>query len=129
MDRMDLHVPVPAVPFRSLGEEERASESGPVRRRVVRARERQARRYRDTAGLYANGQMTPGEIRRFCRPNGEVARLLQRAFDRLGLSARGYHRILRVARTVADLDGAREITTAHAAEAVQYRSLDRSGPV
>ena len=129
LDRMDLHVPVPAVPFRDLGDPDRVPESDDVRGRVTLAREKQAHRYRDTAGLYANGQMTPGEIRRFCRPTREVARLLQRAFDRLGLSARGYHRILRVARTVADLDDSSEIATSHAAEAVQYRSLDRSLPM
>ena len=128
LDRMDLHVPVPAVPFRELGDPDRTAESDDVRGRVTRAREKQTHRYRDTPGLYANGQMTPGEIRRFCRPTPEVARLLQRAFDRLGLSARGYHRILRVARTVADLDDSSEIATSHAAEAVQYRSLDRSLP-
>ena len=128
LDRMDLHVPVPAVPFRELGDPDRAAESDDVRGRVTRAREKQAHRYRDTVGLYANGQMAPGEIHRFCRPTPEVARLLQCAFDRLGLSARGYHRILRVARTVADLDDSSEIVTSHAAEAIQYRSLDRSLP-
>jgi magnesium chelatase family protein len=69
--------------------------------------------------------MGPAEIRRHCRPSTDVARLLQRAFDRLRLSARAYHRILKVARTIADLDGSDRIAPAHAAEAVQYRSLDR----
>jgi magnesium chelatase family protein len=73
--------------------------------------------------------MGPGELRRFCRPTAEVARLLQRAVDGLGLSARAYHRILKVARTIADLDGAREISPGHVGEAIQYRGLDRRGPL
>ena len=75
--------------------------------------------------MYANGQMEPAELRRFCRPSPEVVRLLQRALDRLGLSARAYHRILKVARTIADLAGAEDIAPKHAAEAIQYRLLDR----
>ena len=73
--------------------------------------------------------MGPGEIRRFCRASSEVARLLQRALDRLGLSARAYHKILKVARTVADLSGSDEIGPSHVAEAIQYRSMDRGSPL
>jgi magnesium chelatase family protein len=79
-------------------------------------------------GIHCNGQMGPDQIRRHCHPTADLARLLQRAVDRLGLSARAYHRILKVARTLADLDGADAIRSQHAAEAIQYRALDRSVP-
>ncbi len=76
-------------------------------------------------GVYANGQMGASELRRLCRPSRPVVRMLQRAMDRLDLSARAYHRILKVARTIADLEGAEEIGADHVAEAIQYRRLDR----
>ena len=125
LDRIDLHVEVPAVPFRALRDESRGPGSGEVRERVISARRIQVDRLRDSSGVHANGQMEPAELRRFCRPSPEVARLLQRALDRLGLSARAYHRILKVARTVADLEGSAEIAPVHAGEALQYRMLDR----
>ncbi len=125
LDRIDLHVEVPAVPFRELAGDRAGEGTATVRERVTRARDRQVERLCDSAGVFANGQMGPADLRRHCRPSTEVARLLRRALDRLRLSARAYHRILKVARTIADLDGSDRITTAHAAEAVQYRSLDR----
>ena len=125
LDRVDLHVEVPAVPFRALAGEPLGAGSHEVRERVERARAVQTERFRARPGLYANGQMGASEIRRFCRASRPVAGLLQRALDRLGLSARAYHRILKVARTVADLDGSDQIRSAHAAEAIQYRALDR----
>jgi magnesium chelatase family protein len=91
----------------------------------MRARGTQGDRFSGVVGVHNNGQMGPAEIRRCCRPSPEVARLLQRAVDRLGLSARAYHRILKVARTIADLEGVDAIRPAHAAEAIQYRGLDR----
>lgn len=129
LDRIDLHVPVAAVPFHDLRETAGRVENTSVRTRVARARGVQEARFRGLPRIHNNGQMGPGEIRRFCRPTAGVARLLQRAVDGLGLSARAYHRILKVARTIADLDGAREITPRHAGEAIQYRSLDRRGPL
>ncbi len=103
--------------------------SAAVRKRVVRARRLQRERLAEVKGVYANGQMGAAELRRFCRPSKGVVRMLQRAMDRLELSARAYHRILKVARTIADLAGAKEIEEAHVAEAIQYRGLDRQrGP-
>ena len=81
----------------------------------------------DVEGVHANGQMGPAQIRRWCRPSRGVARLLQRGVDQMGLSARAYHRVLKVARTLADLDGAPDIREEHAREALQYRALDRRG--
>jgi magnesium chelatase family protein len=125
LDRIDLHVEVPSVPYRELTARADNGGSATVRARVARSRERQRARFSSAPGIHANGQMGPTEIRRWCRPAPAVARLLQRSLDRLGLSARAYHRILKVARTIADLDEAAEIAPEHAAEAVQYRTLDR----
>jgi magnesium chelatase family protein len=125
MDRIDLHVEVPAVPFRSLAADRAGEASERVRARVVEARARQQERFTGVEGVYANGQMDPGQIRRWCRPSQAVARLLQEGVDRMGLSARAYHRVLKVARTLADLEGAGELAEEHAAEALQYRALDR----
>jgi magnesium chelatase family protein len=141
MDRIDLHIPVRRVPFKELGATDGPSESRTIRLRVQEARAIQEKRFRKTAEgtegtregregeIYCNGQMGPREIREYCTASSDVARLLQRALDRLGLSARAYHRILKVARTVADLDGSHEIGTAHISEAIQYRSMDRSSPL
>ncbi|MBT8395508.1 MAG: ATP-binding protein, partial [Gemmatimonadetes bacterium] len=129
LDRIDLHVPVGRVPFQELSGQGPVGESRTVRARVQDARSIQRRRFRSLEGVHCNGQMGPGEIRRHCSASPEVARLLQRALDRLGLSARAYHRILKVARTVADLDASREIEPAHVAETIQYRSMDRASPV
>lgn len=124
-DRIDLHVQVPAVPFRSLASDASGDATADVRERVTRARAAQRRRFERLHGVHANGHMGPAGIRVWCRPSRRVAVLLQRAMDRTGLSARAYHRILKVARTIADLEGSPEILPEHAAEAVQYRSLDR----
>jgi magnesium chelatase family protein len=114
------------VPFRALEGGTAEEASAAVRARVLRAREAQRDRFRSEEDVYANGQMGPAQIRRHCRVAADVARLLQQALDRLGLSARAYHRILKVARTLADLDGSGAIATRHAAEAIQYRALDRT---
>ena len=129
LDRVDLHVTVGRVPLQELGKEGGETESPKVRRRVQEARRRQVERLREAGGGYCNGQMGPGEIRRFCRPGTEVARFLQRALEGLHLSARAYHRILKVSRTLADLEGGGEIQASHVAEAVQYRALDRKDPL
>jgi magnesium chelatase family protein len=128
MDRIDLHVSVPAVPFDELVGEGSGERSAAVRERVVAARALQSARLADACGVPCNAQMGVADLRRHVRPSPEVLALLQRAIDRLGLSARAYHRMLKVARTIADLDGARRLRTEHAAEAIQYRTLDRAIP-
>jgi len=125
LDRIDLHVEVPRVPVGELAAEDGGAEgSAAVRARVEAARARQrARLAAHASGL--NAHLAGREVRRFCRIGPAGQRLLEVASERLGLSARAYTRILRVARTIADLAGEAEITTAHLAEAIQYRSLDR----
>jgi magnesium chelatase family protein len=130
LDRIDIHVDVPAVRFKELSE--RASPAAPppegsaeIRARVVAARARQLERLRGE-GVFANAQMTPRQIRRHCRLDAECERVLEAAMTRLGLSARAYDRILKVSRTIADLDPSEDIRPAHLAEAVGYRSLDRT---
>jgi magnesium chelatase family protein len=129
LDRIDIHVPVVRVPFQEMKEEGRRGESERVRHRVTQARRLQEARFGGNPTIHCNGQMGPGELRRFCRPSPEVAALLQRAMSSLALSARAYHRILKVARTIADLDGAPQVAPQHIGEAIQYRSLDRRNPV
>jgi magnesium chelatase family protein len=125
LDRVDLQLRIPAVqPEQLLG----ASADEPsrvVQARVEAARERQRRRFKGEAGLVANAHMRSREVRRYCRLEAEGEELLRGALNRLGLSARAYTRILKVARTVADLAGADRISTTDLAEAIQYRSLDR----
>ena len=127
LDRIDLHVEVTPVPFDDLSRREDAEPSAAVRRRVEAARERQAVRFASVAGRYCNAQLTSPEVRRWCRLDDAGRGLLKSALTRLGLSARAHDRILKVARTIADLDGAEAVAPAHVAEAIQYRSLDRAG--
>ena len=128
LDRIDIHVDVPAVRFKELTGSDTAPEpesSANIRERVIRARERQHERLK-VEGIFSNAVMTPRLIRRYCRIDSESEQMLERSMTRLGLSARAYDRILKVSRTVADLDGSEEIRPAHIAEAVGYRSLDRT---
>jgi magnesium chelatase family protein len=125
LDRIDLHVEVPAVPYRELSDKRSGEPSAAVRERVVAARDRQRIRFAGMPGMFANAHMRAREIREFCRLGDAGESLLRAAISRLGFSARAYHRVLKIARTLADLDGMDEIGTAHVAEAVQYRSLDR----
>ena len=125
LDRIDLHVEVPRVAVASLAEDAPGSEpSATVRARVVAARARQRARL-GPLRADVNAHIPGREVRRLCRIDTPGRRLLEAASDRLGLSARAYTRILRVARTIADLSGEDQITTSHLAEAIQYRSLDR----
>jgi magnesium chelatase family protein len=128
LDRIDIHIDVPAVRFKELtgnssGPEPESSAS--IRERVEVARSIQRERLH-AEGVFANAQMTPRLIRRYCQIDSESERMLETAMARLGLSARAYDRILRVSRTIADLEGADEIRSSHVAEAVGYRSLDRT---
>jgi magnesium chelatase family protein len=127
VDRMDLHVEVPPVPFQTLSDRTRGEGSEAVRQRVVAARRLQRERFAECPGVYANAQMEVGHIRRFAPPPPGVARLLQQAVDR-GLSARAYHRVLKVARTLADLEGREALSADDALEALGYRALDRKTP-
>jgi magnesium chelatase family protein len=127
LDRIDIHIDVPAVKFRELtGATPPDSEgSGAIRQRVIKARERQRERFADDA-IFSNAAMTPRLIRNYCLIDSESETMLERAMTRLGLSARAYDRILKVSRTIADLEDAAEIQSAHVAEAVHYRSLERT---
>ncbi|MEM6783859.1 MAG: YifB family Mg chelatase-like AAA ATPase [Bacteroidota bacterium] len=130
MDRIDLHVEVVPVPFEDLNRRAPGEPSAAVRERVIAARERQAARFKDVPGVHANAQMPSRLVREHCRLDDAGQNLLKMAMNRLGLSARAYDRILKVGRTIADLDTAHEradtVTAAHVSEAIQYRSLDRS---
>lgn len=125
LDRIDLHVDVPAVSVEDLQGTIRCESSQDVRQRVMAARERQRARFRRT-GLHANAAMGPKEVERYCTLDSQGKRLLQEALATLHLSARAYHRILKVARTIADLEGSETIAHHHLLEAVQYRTLDRT---
>ena len=125
MDRIDLHVEVPAVPFSDLSEKPLGEKSEYVRVRVQNAREIQLKRFIAIDGKYCNAHMETKEIRRFCHISELGSTLLKTAMEKLGLSARAYDRILKVSRTIADLEGSPEIQTQHLSEAIQYRSLDR----
>ena len=127
LDRIDIHIDVPAVRFKELtGETPPDIEpSVSIRERVIRAREAQQRRFVGEK-IYSNAAMTPRMIRRYCKIDAEGEQMLERAMTRLGLSARAYDRILKVSRTIADLEGVEAIRSPHVAEAVGYRSLDRT---
>ena len=124
LDRMDLHVEVMPVEFEALSSAGEEESSAQVRARVNAARKRQTERY-EGRGFTCNGQLPPNLLREACPTTEEAGRLLRRAFEKFGFSARTYDRVLKVSRTIADLDNCDVIGSAHAAEAVQYRTLDR----
>jgi magnesium chelatase family protein len=124
LDRIDIHCEVPAVRFGELTKESHAEASVDVKKRVDAARALQAERLKDKK-IFSNSRMTPRQIKKHCEVSGDSHRLLEMAVDKLGLSARAYVRILKVARTIADLERAEKIEVHHVAEAVQYRTLDR----
>ena len=127
LDRIDIHIDVPAVKFRELtgNTSPDAESSTAIRDRVLSARQRQRDRFAGEK-IFSNSAMTPRMIRRHCGINSESEQMLERAMTRLGLSARAYDRILKVSRTIADLEGCVSIGPTHVSEAVGYRSLDRT---
>ncbi|MGV8992610.1 MAG: YifB family Mg chelatase-like AAA ATPase [Flavobacterium sp.] len=127
LDRIDIHIEVTPVPFEKLSEERKAESSANIRERVTAAREIQSARFDEMDTINYNAQMSSRNIREFCKLEDTSLQLLKTAMERLNLSARAYDRILKVSRTIADLEAAENITSAHIAEAIQYRSLDREG--
>ncbi len=125
LDRIDLHVEVPVVPFKDLSQMAPGEPSSAIRERVIKARQMQEERFKDYKGIYANAQMTERLLHQFAEPDAESLEMLRMAMERLKLSARAYSRILKVARTIADLAGSEKVQSMHIAEAIGYRSLDR----
>lgn len=126
LDRIDLHVEVPVVPFSQLSQMQPGESSSAIRERVIMARQIQQQRYKDYKGIYCNAQMTERMIHLFAEPDERSLDMLRTAMERLSLSARAYSRILKVARTIADLERSEKIQSHHIAEAIGYRNLDRS---
>ena len=127
LDRIDLHVEITPVSFNEMSEEKVSENSKAVRERVIRAREMQTKRFKDHTGVYSNAQIGSNLLKEVCVITPVGQNLLKTAIERLNLSARAYDRILKVSRTIADLDGSNNINPEHLAEAIQYRSLDREG--
>jgi magnesium chelatase family protein len=127
LDRIDIHIEVQPVPFEKLTEERRGEPSHLIRKRVTEAREIQSERFKENEKVHYNAQMSVKQIRKYCDLNDESKSLLKNAMERLNLSARAYDRILKVSRTIADLEISENISPNHIAEAIQYRSLDREG--
>ena len=125
LDRIDIHLEVVPVPFKKLSELDETENSETIRERVIHAREIQSVRYREVEGVFCNAQMSSRQIRDYVELDEASNSLLKNAMEKLGLSARAYDRILRVARTIADLDDSEPVDAHHISEAIQYRSLDR----
>jgi magnesium chelatase family protein len=125
LDRIDLHIEVPPVKFREISGDRTGETSAQIRRRVVAARQRQHERFKNKPKITCNARMGTRELKQFCELDEATKELLQNAMADLNLSARAYDRILKVARTIADLADAEKISADHVSEAIQYRSLDR----
>ncbi len=125
LDRIDIHIEVLPVKYKELVSSSSSDNSSVIRARVVKAREIQQKRYRDRKYIYSNASMSSRDIRTFCQIEGEGVGLLKNAMSRLGLSARAYDKVLKVSRTIADIEESPNITAEHISEAIQYRSLDR----
>jgi magnesium chelatase family protein len=125
LDRIDLHVEVVPVPFRELTDKRLGEQSDSVRKRVISARQIQENRFKNAKGVYCNAQMTSKQVRNICILNETGLMLVKTAMEKLNLSARAFDKILKVSRTIADLDNSPDIRTEHLAEAINYRNLDR----
>ena len=121
-----IFVDVPNVEYEDLHSTTPSETSADVRKRVNKARRIQTERYKDIQGINSNSQLTPGLLQKYCQLNPTADKMLKTAFDTLGLSARAHSKILKVARTIADLAGEENISSVHIAEAIQYRNLDRN---
>jgi magnesium chelatase family protein len=125
LDRIDIHIEVPAVPYKELSTEYSGEKSEEIRNRVVAARSIQLERFKDDRKIYSNGQMKTRHIKKYCKLKSDAQTLLEMAMNKLALSARAYTRILKLSRTIADLEASEEIHSHHVSEAIQYRTLDR----
>ena len=126
LDRIDMHLEVPSVKYKEMSAPAGGESSAMIKSRVEQARDVQKKRFAKRRNFYCNGQMTPKDLKKFCRLDRDSEKLIEHAVERLGLSARSYHRILKIGRTIADLDSSQPIRAGHIAEAIQYRRLDRS---
>ena len=124
-DLIDLHCDVPVVPFTQLSKMQPGEPSSSIRERVIRARKIQEERFKDFKGIHCNAMMTERMLHQFAEPDAQSLEMLRMAMERLKLSARAYSRILKVARTIADLVGSENVQSMHIAEAIGYRNLDR----
>ena len=124
LDRIDIHIEVPAVPYKELSTEYSGEKSEDIRKRVVTARDSQLVRFKSDK-IYSNGQMKTRHIKKYCKLKGDAQTLLETAMHKLGLSARAYTRILKLSRTIADLESSEDIQSHHISESIQYRTLDR----
>lgn len=125
LDRIDMHIEIIPVPFEKISDKRLAESSVEIRKRVIKAREIQSVRFKDDEGVYCNAQMTPALLSKYATPDENGLNLLKTAMDRFNLSARAYDRILKVARTIADLDNSERVLNKHLGEAINYRNLDR----
>jgi magnesium chelatase family protein len=125
LDRIDIHIEVTPVPFKELSAIQQSEKSETIRKRVISARKIQEKRFENIKGTYCNAQMSSKQLRHFCQIGDDGQILLKRAMEKFGLSARAYDRIIKVSRTIADLDNSQDIKTEHLAEAINYRNLDK----
>lgn len=125
MDRIDIQVEVSSVKYEDLNSDTKEESSAEIKRRVEKARNIQINRYKDEC-IFSNSELTPKMMEKYCVLDKSSKAILEKAFSKLGLSARAYGRILKVARTIADLEGSKDIQESHLLEAIQYRSLDKN---
>ena len=127
LDRIDMHIEIVPVPFEKLSDNAVVESSATIRQRVIAARRIQSSRFKNEKGVYCNAQMSSKMIRKYCVLDSASSQLLGKAMVKYNLSARAYDRILKLSRTIADLEGAKDIALSHIAEAINYRNLDKEG--